>query len=262
MDYNAESTIEELINFVTGDMVQTPDINSQIEIATRFVENKKDLVMGLRMIDNLLQKGKIKRKFFTLCLIEICSKNGDLRFHEQVCKKSFLNSFMTLLKRRRGKTGLLNKKEKGINKVFKDKADDKALYLIQLWADTFMMHHDRFPGLHEIYKQLRLEGVTFPDRDPNERLMMENLKGIDSPMFDFVEQTSGKEKPRALEEIKRQKQEEESNKAFDVIDDDDDFQAIDPKEDFSKQQELTFHQANIQKIIMISLTLKLPRAQL
>lgn len=69
----------------------------------------------------------------------------------------FLESFLILLKRRRGKAGLLNKKEKGMNKVFKEKAEDKALYLIQLWADTFMMHQDQYAGVHEIYRQLRKE---------------------------------------------------------------------------------------------------------
>ena len=89
--------------------------------------------------------------------------------------------------------------------MFKDKADAKALYLIQLWADTFMMYQDKFAGVHEWYKQLRLEGVKFPDRDPNERLMMENLKGIESPMFDFIEQTAGKVKPKDLDEIQKER---------------------------------------------------------
>lgn len=56
---------------------------------------------------------------------------------------------MNLLKVRRGKKGILMRKEKGLNKFYKEKAEDKALYLIQLWADTFMMHQDKFPGVHE-----------------------------------------------------------------------------------------------------------------
>ena len=143
---------------------------------------------------------------------------------------------MNLLKRKRGKAGLFNKKEKGLNKVFKEKAESKALYLIQLWADTFMMHQDRFTGVHEAYKQLRMEGVDFPERDPNERLMMENLKGIDSPMFDYVEQIAGKERPKDLEEIKKENHPEE-NKIIEIIKDneeEEDVQAFDQNEDFSK----------------------------
>lgn len=166
--------------------------------------------------------------------------------------KVFLESFMTLLKRRRGKSGLFKigkgiKKDKAwtCNKVefqmtkkwkwYVGMAEEKALYLIQLWADTFMMHQDRFAGVHEWYKQLRLESVEFPERDPNERLMMENLKGIDSPMFDFVEQTSGKEKPKALEEIKREKRIQDDNQIVEVIDEEgkEEFEAFGENEDFS-----------------------------
>ena len=80
-----------------------------------------------------------------------------------------------------------------------------------------MMYQDRFAGVHQWYKQLRLEGVKFPERDPNERLMMENLKGIDSPMFDYIEQTAGKEKPKELTEIKKERSHFEDNKIVEVI---------------------------------------------
>ena len=197
-----EATIETLIDYATSEVILSPDINAQIEIATRFVERIKDQIAGLKHIDKIMRKGKIKSKYFALLLIEIWSKNGDLRLHENLTNAKFLESFMILLKKRRGKSGIMIKKEKGENKIFKEKAEEKALYLIQLWADTFMMYQDRFAGVHQWYKQLRMEGVKFPERDPNERLMMENLKGIDSPMFDFIEQTAGKEKPKDLEEIK------------------------------------------------------------
>lgn len=86
MNINQDSTIEELIDYVTSEFLQTPDINAQIEISSRFTDNRKDLVIGLRMIDAIMKKGKIKRKYLALCLIEVCSKNGDIKFHEQVTK--------------------------------------------------------------------------------------------------------------------------------------------------------------------------------
>lgn len=55
-----------------------------------------------------------------------------------------------------------------------------------MWSDTFMMKEDMFPGFQLIYRQLRKESVSFPMRDPNIRMQMENLCK-DSPMFDFVE---------------------------------------------------------------------------
>ena len=73
--------------------------------------------------------------------------------------------------------------------------EHKALYLLQLWSDTFMMEQDWYPDFHTNYRQLRAEGVAFPERDPNERLMMEGVSAVESPMFDFVEQKNGKSKP-------------------------------------------------------------------
>ena len=66
--------------------------------------------------------------------------------------------------------------------------------------------------------------------------MMENLKGIDSPMFDFIEQSAGKEKPKQLEEIKKSKQIEENNKVIDIIENDEteEIQAFEENEDFSR----------------------------
>ena len=69
-----DTSIESLINFVTAETLKTPDINTQIEIASRFVDNRKDLILGIRHIDGIMRKGKIKSKYFALCLIEIWSK--------------------------------------------------------------------------------------------------------------------------------------------------------------------------------------------
>lgn len=33
--------------------------------------------------------------------------------------------------------------------------------MIQLWADTFMMHEDEFPYIMSTYRQLRQEGTWF-----------------------------------------------------------------------------------------------------
>ena len=35
--------------------------------------------------------------------------------------------------------------------------------------------------------------------------MMENLKGIDSPMFDFIEQNAGKVKPKDLDDVQKER---------------------------------------------------------
>jgi hypothetical protein len=55
-----------------------------------------------------------------------------------------------------------------------------------------MMREDQFPGFQATYRLLRKESIKFPPRDPNERMLMGTL-GVDSPMFDFVEQISGQQ---------------------------------------------------------------------
>ena len=74
--------------------------------------------------------------------------------------------------------------------------------MIQLWADTFMMHEDEFPYIMSSYRQLRQEGnwfiwaknfnqiklgIVFPARDKTEKFMIQ-FKGKKSPIFDHLEE--------------------------------------------------------------------------
>ena len=74
----------------------------------------------------------------------------------------------------------------------REQTETQLLAVVQMWADTFMMEEDDFPGFMTIYRQLRKESVSFPPRDSNLRMLMENVCA-DSPMFDFVEQEAGRE---------------------------------------------------------------------
>lgn len=65
--------------------------------------------------------------------------------------------------------------------------ENKVLYLIQLWADTFMMHEDKYPYFLSTYRDLRKEGVNFPSREVAARFMLSGMK-IDSPMFDYLDE--------------------------------------------------------------------------
>ena len=98
--------------------------------------------------------------------------------------------FLKLLERKRGK-GLKHKfYTKDVKKRW-DRIEEVLLYLIQLWADTFMMMEDEYPGFQVVYRQLRKENIKFPMRDPNVRMLMSNLVN-DSPMFDHVEEMAGR----------------------------------------------------------------------
>jgi hypothetical protein len=72
--------------------------------------------------------------------------------------------------------------------------EDKLLYLIQLWYDTFMMHEDEFKEIIALYKQLRKEGVVFPPRDSTAKFMIQ-FKGTTSPIFETIEENKVYEEP-------------------------------------------------------------------
>ena len=114
-------------------------------------------------------------------------------FLKAISSKPFVNAFINNLKICRGK---LNKvKLKLLSRqvrMRREQTESQLLGLIQIWADTCMMKEDQFPGFLTIYRQLRKEGVNFPPRDSNMRMLMEGVCS-DSPMFDFVEQAAGKE---------------------------------------------------------------------
>jgi len=69
---------------------------------------------------------------------------------------------------------------------------NKGLYMLQLWADTFMMYQDTYPGFQKYYRELKVEGVKFSERINKEDTIMDNLQGISSPMYDFVIQAEQK----------------------------------------------------------------------
>jgi len=97
--------------------------------------------------------------------------------------------------------------------------ENKILFLIQLWADTFMMYEDQYPHFMSAYRNLRKQGVTFPPREPSTRFMVPAM-GLESPMFDYLEEASyskgklryasvGPPRPQLPEEKERSKAEKE-----------------------------------------------------
>lgn len=156
-----------------------------MELTDRIKSNIKECGSCCRTILQVLQSNNSKRILLAVELLELCSKNGDLNFHKYIGTKKFAYAFLKVLERRRGK-GIKHKfYSKDVKKRW-DKIEEVLLYLIQLWADTFMMMEDDYPGFQVAYRQLRFENVKFPMRDPNARVMMGNLVK-DSPMFDYVE---------------------------------------------------------------------------
>lgn len=68
-------------------------------------------------------------------------------FHIMLSRKALCNSFLTAVKRSRpGKMSIKNKLEQKSVKLRWEISDLLLLGLIQLWADTFMMQEDKYPG--------------------------------------------------------------------------------------------------------------------
>lgn len=61
-----------------------------------------------------------------------------------------------------------------------------------------MMEQDKYPDFHTNYRKLWSEGISFPEWDLNEWLMMEGISAVESPMFDFIEQKAGRVKPEPI----------------------------------------------------------------
>ena len=126
-------------------------------------------------------------------MIDFVSKNGSPLFLKALSTKPFENAFLNALKLCRGKINKVKLKLLSRQvRLRREQTEAQLLMLIQMWADTFMMKEDQFPGFMSMYRQLRKEKVGFPPRDSNMRMLMENVCS-DSPMFDFVEQAAGKE---------------------------------------------------------------------
>ena len=162
----------------------------------------------LQSIDNSIRQQQI------IQLLDTVSKNGTARFHKCLAGDLFTNPFLNHLKITRGKFNKVKLKVmKPQERLRRERSEKMMLALIQIWADTFMMEEDQYPGFQKIYRQLRKENVEFPMRDPNMRMFMGNICQS-SPMFDFVEESVGREvNPQGQAEARKaqeeaQKQEE------------------------------------------------------
>lgn len=129
-----------------------------MDICDRMKQDPRECQQVCKSILVILLNNNSKRLLLCIQMIEIISKNGDLNFHRYLATKKFAETFLKVLERKRGK----GFKHKFFTKELKkrwDQIEETLLYLIQLWADTFMMKEDEFPGFQIVYRQLRKEKV-------------------------------------------------------------------------------------------------------
>lgn len=87
-----------------------------------------------------------------------------------------------------------------MNSLITNKADvqkeieDKLLFLVQLWFDTFMLHEDDFKDIIAVYKECRKDGVLFPQRSASNQFLIK-FDGKKSPIFEGIEHDRIYEEP-------------------------------------------------------------------
>ena len=174
-----------------------------LELSERIKESHEACSEAAKAVFKLLSADNSVRMQQLVQLIDFLSKNSSVIFLKALSTKPFVELFLNQLKLTRGKVNkvklkLITAKVRGR----REQTEKHLLSLIQMWADTFMMKEDEFPGFLTIYRQLRKEGIEFPPRDPNLRILMENVCS-DSPMFDFVEESAGREvrRPTGVSEV-------------------------------------------------------------
>jgi lipoate-protein ligase A len=105
-----------------------------------------------KQIFQVLKVDNSKRFSLVVHLIEACSKNGNLMFHKCISTDAFVDVLLASLKRVRGKHKVIKKLETKSVSLRWESSESRLLGLIQVWADTFMMKEDEFPGFQKMYR--------------------------------------------------------------------------------------------------------------
>ena len=169
------------------------DIMLTLQITDRMNQRRRYCVEGIEYFKQLFKSTDVKTITKTMNLLEACVKNASIHFHRYVCSRGLIPVFVNVLKRKRKKLSVFEK----MGGMYKSPPwrdiEKRALQLIQLWADTFMMDEDKFPAYMNIYRELRKERIDFPARDPNSRFMIK-YEGTASPAFELAEMEENQER--------------------------------------------------------------------
>jgi len=173
--------IASLVEYTVAEDNERVDLEACLEVADRANSNKAECLEVIRSLTKCLGKSNPKVIVNTLQLLETLCKNCNMRFLYELNNKKLVDALLKVLTRRRDRAKYGTKASKTSNPL-KIEGEDKVLFLIQLWADTFMMHQTEFRNIHDAYRNLRKDGVQFPERDPNQKMII-NFQGQASPVF-------------------------------------------------------------------------------
>ncbi|KAL4445102.1 hypothetical protein ABPG74_018830 [Tetrahymena malaccensis] len=184
-DQQNEKVKDIIMDLVNEEEGTELDVPTMINLAERVDKTLNERKEALYVLEDLFKNAPSGMILKGVQILETLVKNCNQKFHHDVDSKDFQDAILKLLERKRGKKGFF-KQIKQNNKNW-EVIENKVLYLIQLWYDTFMMHEGEYPNIMNNYKLLRKEGIKFPERDPNEMHMI-NFKGIKSPIFGLLEE--------------------------------------------------------------------------
>lgn len=173
--------IASLIEYTIAEDNERVDLEACLEVADRANSNKSECLEVIRSLTKGLGKSSVKVVVNTLQLLETLCKNCNMRFLYELNNKKLVEAMLKVVVRRRDRAKYGTKASKTTNPL-KIEAEEKVLFLLQLWADTFMMHQTEFRNIHDAYRNLRKDGVQFPERDPNQKTII-NFQGQVSPVF-------------------------------------------------------------------------------
>jgi len=110
-------------------------------------DDRRNCEQAVKAIANVLMIDNSVRVFTAAKLLETLSKNSSLLFHMMNSRKALCTAYLQAVHRSRpGKLTIKNKLEQKTVKMRWEQSDLLLLGLIQLWADTFMMMEDKYPG--------------------------------------------------------------------------------------------------------------------
>ena len=156
-------SMAQLIQNATFEKREQFDDFLSLEITDRIKVNKEEAKICCTELLKVFKQKNLQRLKWSVELLDIISKNGTEFFLMIIARTElFHEEFLLILKSKRGKTGLKDKVLSKQKKQTLDEVQEKLLALIQLWADTFIMHEDKFPLFQKTYRLLRKEGVKFP----------------------------------------------------------------------------------------------------
>ncbi|VDN19067.1 unnamed protein product [Gongylonema pulchrum] len=166
----AATVSERVTDFLQGNPFETP-VGRKIEMATdatileaenwglnmeicdfinSTVEGGRDAMRAIRKRLHTQMSKNHAGVMYTLTVLETCVKNCDIRFHELVCQKEFVNDLVRLI---------------GPKYDAPQVVQERVLTLIKAWNDAFR-DDQRLQGVCQVYDDLKAKGVEFPVIDP------------------------------------------------------------------------------------------------